>query len=121
MLIVDDTLVPTIDHQVAEQSKNYRHSTNHEVAIDADTRIVVAVGRRSPGNSNEFGAQEQPRAKDGACGADAGGMSVVIRRSRSQPARPRTASGAAWPADAHPHSAARPANNATQSSDKLKP
>ncbi|MFJ6636254.1 transposase [Streptomyces sp. NPDC091376] len=44
VLIVDGTLVPTRDHQVAEQSKNYRYSTNHRVVIDADTRLVVAVG-----------------------------------------------------------------------------
>lgn len=31
-LIVDDTLVPTRDHTVAAQSKNYRYSTNHQVA-----------------------------------------------------------------------------------------
>ncbi len=45
MLIVDGTLVPTRDHAVAEQSKNYRYSTNHQVVIDADTRLVVALGR----------------------------------------------------------------------------
>ncbi len=32
VLIVDGTLVPTRDHTVAEQSKNYRYSTNHQVA-----------------------------------------------------------------------------------------
>ncbi len=37
VLIVDGTLVPTRDHTVAEQSKNYRYSTNHHVVIDADT------------------------------------------------------------------------------------
>uniref|UniRef100_UPI0002884B88 IS5 family transposase n=1 Tax=Streptomyces acidiscabies TaxID=42234 RepID=UPI0002884B88 len=31
------------------QSKNYRYSTNHQVVIDADTRLVVVVGRpRTP-------------------------------------------------------------------------
>lgn len=40
VLIVDGTLVPTRDHQVAEQSKNYRYSTNHQVVIDADTRLL---------------------------------------------------------------------------------
>ncbi len=52
--IVDGTLVPTRDHTVAEQSKNYRYSTNHQVVIDADTRLVVAVGRPLPGNRNEL-------------------------------------------------------------------
>ncbi|MET7429850.1 MULTISPECIES: transposase [Streptomyces] len=37
VLIVDGTLVPTRDHTIAEQSKNYRHSTNHQVVIDADS------------------------------------------------------------------------------------
>ncbi|MDQ0757373.1 transposase [Streptomyces canus] len=53
VLIVDGTLVPTRDHAVAEQSKNYRYSTNHQVVIDADTRLVVAVGRPLPGNRND--------------------------------------------------------------------
>ncbi len=30
VLIVDGTLVPTRDHDIAEQSKNYRYSTNHQ-------------------------------------------------------------------------------------------
>jgi hypothetical protein len=45
VLVVDGTLVPTRDHIIAAQSKNYRYSTNHQVVIDADTRLVVAVGR----------------------------------------------------------------------------
>ncbi|SOE06538.1 Helix-turn-helix of DDE superfamily endonuclease [Streptomyces sp. Ag109_G2-15] len=52
MLIVDGTLIPTRDHTIAEQSKNYRYSTNHQVVIDADTRRIVAVGRPVPGNRN---------------------------------------------------------------------
>ncbi|SFY28850.1 Transposase DDE domain-containing protein [Streptomyces atratus] len=52
VLIVDGTLVPTRDHKVAEQSKNYRYSTNHQVVIDADTRLIVVVGRPLPGNRN---------------------------------------------------------------------
>ncbi|GGJ63110.1 hypothetical protein GCM10010121_087250 [Streptomyces brasiliensis] len=44
VLIVDGTLVPTRDHAVVEQSKEYRYSTNHQVVIDADTRLVVAAG-----------------------------------------------------------------------------
>ncbi|MBW8705806.1 hypothetical protein MBT84_39970 [Streptomyces sp. MBT84] len=54
ILIVDGTLVPTRDHSVAEQSKNYRYSTSHQVVIDADTRMVVVVGRPGPGNRNEL-------------------------------------------------------------------
>jgi hypothetical protein len=44
VLIVDGTLVPTRDHTVAEQSKNYRYSTNHQVVIDADTWSSPSVG-----------------------------------------------------------------------------
>lgn len=61
--IVDGTLVPTPDHTVAEQSKNYRYSTNHQVVIDADTRRVVAVGRPVQGNRNGCKAWEQSGAK----------------------------------------------------------
>ena len=42
--IVDGTLVPTRDHRLAARSKNYRYSTNLQVAIDASTRLVIAVG-----------------------------------------------------------------------------
>ncbi|REK90999.1 IS5/IS1182 family transposase [Streptomyces inhibens] len=92
VLIVDGTLVPTRDHQVAEQSKNYRYSTNHQVVIDADTRLVVAVGRPVPGNRNDCRAWELSGAKD-AIGkttviADGGyrgtGLVIPHRRERGQ-------------------------------------
>ncbi len=38
---------------IGPQSKNYRYSTNHQVVIDADTRLVVVVDRPLPGNSND--------------------------------------------------------------------
>ncbi|WP_326570012.1 transposase [Actinacidiphila glaucinigra] len=63
VLIVDGTLVPTPDHTVAEQSKNYRYSTNHQVVIDADTRLVVVIGRPLPGNRNDCKAREESGAK----------------------------------------------------------
>ncbi|MFF8381805.1 transposase [Streptomyces sp. NPDC015661] len=63
VLIVDGTLVPTRDHAVAEQSKNHRYSTHHQVVIDADTRLVVAVGRPLPGNRNGCKAWELSGAK----------------------------------------------------------
>ncbi|MFD6467733.1 transposase [Streptomyces goshikiensis] len=63
VLIVDGTLVPTRDHTVAEQSKNYRYSTNHQVVIDADTRLVVVVGRPLAGNRNDCKAWEESGAK----------------------------------------------------------
>ncbi|SCF91390.1 Helix-turn-helix of DDE superfamily endonuclease [Streptomyces sp. Ncost-T10-10d] len=63
VLIVDGTLVPTREHTVAAQSKHYRYSTNHLVVIDADTHLVVAVGRPLPGNRNDCKAWEESGAK----------------------------------------------------------
>jgi hypothetical protein len=63
VLIVDGTLVPARDHEVAEQSKNYRYSTNHQVVIDADTRLVVVVGQPLPGNRNDCRAWAESGAK----------------------------------------------------------
>ncbi|MFC9399139.1 transposase [Streptomyces sp. NPDC057027] len=63
VLIADGTLVPTRDHTVAERSKNYRYSTNHQVVVDADTRLVVVVGRPLPGNRNDCKAWELSGAK----------------------------------------------------------
>jgi hypothetical protein len=51
--IVDGTLVPTRDHRLAAPSKNYRYSTNVQIAIDADTRLVIATGDPHPGNRND--------------------------------------------------------------------
>jgi len=51
--IVDGTLIPTRDHTVAARSRNYRYSTNLQVAIDANTRLVVALGDPQPGNRND--------------------------------------------------------------------
>ncbi|MCI0383651.1 transposase [Streptomyces sp. CNQ085] len=93
VLIVDGTLVPTRDHTVAEQSKNYRYSTSHQVIIDADTRLVVAVGRPLPGNRNDYRAWELSGTK-AAIGAtptviaDGGyrgtGLVIPHRRERGQ-------------------------------------
>ncbi|GAA3551342.1 hypothetical protein GCM10022222_38590 [Amycolatopsis ultiminotia] len=53
MAIVDGTLVPTRDHRLATPSKNYRYSTNVQVAIDAETRLVIAIGDPQPGSRND--------------------------------------------------------------------
>jgi len=69
VLIVDGTLVPTRDHTVAAPSKNYRYSTNLQVVIDADTRLVVAVGDPQGGNRNDcvaYAASGVDRATAGA-------------------------------------------------------
>jgi hypothetical protein len=92
VLIVDGTLVPTRDHAIAAQSKNYRYSTNHQVVIDADTRLVVVIGQFLPGNRNDGKAWEQSGAK-AAVGkatviADGGyrgtGLVIPHRRARGQ-------------------------------------
>lgn len=64
MLTVDGTHVPNPDHMVAEQPENYRHLINHQVVIDADTRLVVAVGRPVPGNRNDCKAWEMSGTRD---------------------------------------------------------
>ncbi|MFD3537348.1 transposase [Streptomyces sp. NPDC058664] len=92
VLIVDGTLVPTRDHAIAERSKNYRYSTNHQVVIDADTRLVVVVGRPLAGNRNDCKAWEESGAKAAVGGtttiADGGypgtGLVIPHRRKRSQ-------------------------------------
>jgi hypothetical protein len=92
VLIVDGTLVPTRDHTIAEQSKNYRYSTNHQVVIDADTRLIVPVGRPVAGNRNDCRAWELSGAK-AALGkttviADGGyrgtGLVIPHRREKGQ-------------------------------------
>lgn len=89
VLIVDGTLVPTRDHAVAERSKNYRYSTNHQVVNDADTQLVVVVGRPLPGNRNACKAWELSAAKatvgKAAVIADGGyrGTGLVIPHRRA--------------------------------------
>jgi hypothetical protein len=51
--VAGDTLVPVRDHRIAERSKNYRYSTNLQVAIDADARLVIVTGDLQPGNRND--------------------------------------------------------------------
>lgn len=46
VLIVDGTLVPTRDHQIAEQSKNYRYSTNHQAVRSEGSRRPYDGDRR---------------------------------------------------------------------------
>lgn len=48
--IVDGPLILTQDHRLAAQSKNSRYSTNLQVANDANTRLVIALGDPQPGN-----------------------------------------------------------------------
>ncbi len=90
--IVDGTLVPTRDRSVAASSKNFRYSTNLQVAIDANSRLVVAIGLPLPGSRNDCRAFTEPGI-DRACHgvptiADGGyqgtGLLIPHRRSRGQ-------------------------------------
>ncbi|MFE7268229.1 transposase [Streptomyces sp. NPDC057592] len=67
VVIVDGTLVPTRDRTVAASSKNYRFSTNLQVLVHADTRLVIAIGRPLPGNRNDCTAFAESGI-DRACG-----------------------------------------------------
>ena len=51
--VVDGTLVPTRDHQVAAKSKNYRWSCNAQVVVRRADLRVVAVEAGGPGNRND--------------------------------------------------------------------
>ncbi|MDF9875991.1 transposase [Cellulosimicrobium cellulans] len=92
VLIVDGTLVPTRDRTVAAPSKNYRYSTNHQVVIEADTRLVVAVGTPLPGNRNDCKAWTESGTADQVAGhtviADGGyrgtGLLIPHRRQPGQ-------------------------------------
>ena len=85
VLIVDGTLVPTHDRTMSASSKNYRYSVNMQVVIDANTRLVVAVGEPTPGNRNDCraytdsGVDQQCRgAKVMADGGYQGNSEVIM-------------------------------------------
>jgi Helix-turn-helix of DDE superfamily endonuclease/Transposase DDE domain len=94
--VVDGTLIPTRDHRLAAQSKNYRHSANLQVAIDAHSRLVIALGDPQPGNRNDTivyrtsGINQQPAGRAVmADGAYRGNHEVIIsvpQAPRRQPA-----------------------------------
>ena len=68
VVIVDGTLVPVRDHRLAAQSKNYRYSANLQVAIDADTQLVIALGTPQPGNRNDCTAYRESGIKQKLAG-----------------------------------------------------
>ncbi|MGC0407454.1 hypothetical protein RKD31_000697 [Streptomyces sp. SAI-163] len=90
--IVDGTLVPTRDRSVAASSKNYRYSTNLQVVIDANSRLVVAIGLPLPGSRNDCRAFTEsginracrgaPTLADG--GYQGTGLLIPHRKRRSQ-------------------------------------
>ena len=69
VLIVDGTLVPTHDRTMSASSKNYRYSVNMQVAIDANTRLTVAIGTPTPGNRNDCRAYRDSGVDQQCAGA----------------------------------------------------
>jgi hypothetical protein len=90
VLIVDGTLVPTRDRTVATSSKNYRYSTNHQVVIDANTRLVVAVGRPVAGSRHDSKAYAESgadrAARDAPVIADGGYLGTGLLIPHRRPA-----------------------------------
>ncbi|GAA3548236.1 hypothetical protein GCM10022222_34790 [Amycolatopsis ultiminotia] len=50
--VMDSTLAPTRDHRSAAPATNYRYPGNVQIAVDADTRLVITTGDAHPGNRN---------------------------------------------------------------------
>jgi DDE superfamily endonuclease/Helix-turn-helix of DDE superfamily endonuclease len=90
VLIVDGTLVPTRDQSIAASSKNYRYSTSHQVVIDAETRLVVAIGKPLPGNRNDSRAWTESGVADQVAGhtviADGGYQGTGLAIPHRKPA-----------------------------------
>ncbi len=92
VLIVDGTMVPTRDRMIAASSKDYRYSTNHQVVIDANSRLVFAAGLPLSGNRNDCRAftesgvdracRDAPVLADG--GYQGAGALTPHRRRRGQ-------------------------------------
>lgn len=100
--IVDGTLVPTRDRSIAASSKNYRYSTNLQVVIDANSRLVVAIGLPLPGSRNgcrAFTESGVDRACRGAPTIADGGYQghrpshPTPQATRSDPPQPAAGSG----------------------------
>jgi hypothetical protein len=51
--IIDATLIPVHDQSITAISKNYRHSVNTQIPINANNHRVIAVGPCWPGNRND--------------------------------------------------------------------
>lgn len=83
---------PLDDAPVGTPLRCYRYSTNHQVVIDADSRLVVVIGRPLPGNRNdckawaEFGARaavgQAVTIADG--GYQGAGLLIPHRRERGK-------------------------------------
>ena len=100
LAIVDGALVPSRDHTVAASSKNYQYSTNTQVGIDANSRLVVAIGR-CPAASNDpqaFTASGGDQACRGAPTITDGRYQGTACSSRTRPDAPQPSRGSTtWP------------------------
>lgn len=63
MLIVDVTSCPPAITPWPSDRRTTGTPTNHQVVIDADTRMVVVVGQPLAGSRNDFKAWEESGAK----------------------------------------------------------
>src|SRR3954468_7224599 len=63
-------LDPTRDHRLAARSTNYRYATNLQIAIDATTRLVIAIGDPQPGNRNDTVVYRSSGMKDQLAGRE---------------------------------------------------
>jgi hypothetical protein len=70
--IVDGTLVPVRDRKVGASSRNYRFSTNVQVIMDAEPRLVVTAARPVPGNTDDAKASQ-----DSGLAAQCEGVTVL--------------------------------------------
>lgn len=90
--IVDGTLVPVRDRIIDASSRHYRFSVNVQVVVDADTRLVAASARPTPGNKVDAHVRRESglpataaRTRAMADGAYLGSGSIVPHRRRAGP------------------------------------
>ncbi|MEU8537919.1 transposase family protein, partial [Streptomyces parvulus] len=87
VLIVDGTLVPTWDHTLAERSKNYRYSTNHQTPA-LRSKAGDAACAASSARSRGAGTQHPRAARMFACPSRSDGQGGL---GPGRPPQPRHA------------------------------
>jgi hypothetical protein len=95
---VDGTLVPTRDRTIAASSRNYRYSTDLQVVVDANSRLVVAIGDPLPGGRNDcraFSGSGVDRACRGVPPSPTAATRAPDCSSRTATARPGASESAA--------------------------
>ena len=85
VLIVDGTLVSTHDRTVAARSKNYRHSTNVQVVIDANTLMPVTPHDRCGTTfSDDPGGLDRHPVRSAIRWSDRGGRAIMVGMVRDR-------------------------------------